>query len=206
MPVEVYAQQYVILPNAVSADKRGVRARARKIRETQPPIKAGLIHTIFHDVESLWWVGLWILSWSTTGCVLEDVNKQINTAQTLFPHFGVTEYGFLERAIVLQGGMNFESYIRQLPSDFLEHGVALDDCRRLLCEAYHTSRVPGEDVKKEARSEILSKFRDCLSELFSPTFEDFEIQPLLDVQRSLTQVKRKADKRADDDQTHTKRR
>lgn len=193
MPVEVYTQTYLILPSAVSEGTLDIHAR---VLEYQPkrPIEADVTHTIIHDAESLWWVGVWILFWSTTnGYVLEDVNNQINTAVSLFPHGGVAESGS-QRAAVLQSGMKFESYIRQLPSNFFKHGAAMENCRRLLCEAYRTSRIPGEGVKKEARLEILSKFRDHLSGLFSPTIEDSEIQPLLNVQKSLTQLGCKADK------------
>ena len=190
--------------------KEKLATRTKNVAETHtnsPRQKKGIIHTLLHDVESLWWVGVWILFWSATSvCLLEDVERRIEDALTIFPHFGATADKFLTRFSVFRGETDFEDYIRQLPKEFAIYGVVLDECRSSLHEAYLTSQVPGKDLKKNARFELLLAFRNCLSEISDPALaDDVAIRPLLEVYKSLTELKRKADTPADGERVHTKR-
>lgn len=163
---------------------------------THNPRPKGIIHTLLHDVESLWWVGVWLLFWSAIHvCLLEDVERRIEDAVTIFPLSGATAETFQTRSRVLRG--DFEEYIPQLPREFILCGVVLDECRSSLYEAYLKSRVPGKDLKNDSRFELLLAFRNLLSAISDPAPNDIAIRPLLEVYKSLTEMKHKADTPAD---------
>ena len=211
MPIEVFCQEYILLPphqpttsyewanvpEANLMDELATLTKNVAETDTDSPMQEGIIHTLFHDLDSLWWVGVWILFWSATNaCLLEDVERRIEVALTIFPHFGATANKFQTRSRVFRGEKDFEHYIRRLPKDFAIYGVVLDECRSFLCEAYLTNRVPGEDLKSNARFKLLRAFRNCLSVISDPALaNDIAIRPLLEVYKSLTELKRKADTR-----------
>ena len=221
MPIEVFCQEYIILPphqtttsyewaNVPEANLMEELATLTKNvaeTDTDSPMQEGIIHTLFHDLESLWWVGVWILFCSATNaCLLEDVERRIEVALTIFPHFGATVNKFQTRSRVFRGEKDFVKYIQQLPKNFAIYGVLLDQCRSSLYDAYLKSRVPGKDLKNNARFEPLLVFRKLLSAISNPASpNDIAIRPLLEVYKSLTELKRKADTPADGERVHTNR-
>ena len=222
MPIEVFCQEYIILPadqptthdewddDSEAYVMEKVATRTKNVAETRTlsPRQKGIIHTLFHDIESLWWVGVWILFWSATNvCLLEDVERRIEDALTIFPHFGATADKFHTRSRVFRGETDFEDYVRQLPKEFALYGVVLDECHSSLYKAYLTSRVLGKDLEYNARFKLLLAFRNRLSAIFNPALanNDIAIRPLLEVYKSLTELKPKADTPADGERVHTKR-
>lgn len=209
MPIEVFFQEYIILPThqPTTSYREWAKVPRANMKEklatliryaagTHNPRPKGIIHTLLHDVESLWWVGVWLLFWSAIHvCLLEDVERRIEDAVTIFPLSGATAETFQTRSRVLRG--DFEEYIPQLPREFILCGVVLDECRSSLYEAYLKSRVPGKDLKNDSRFELLLAFRNLLSAISDPAPNDIAIRPLLEVYKSLTEMKHKADTPAD---------
>ncbi|EDR02424.1 uncharacterized protein LACBIDRAFT_332286 [Laccaria bicolor S238N-H82] len=210
MPIEVFFQEYIILPThqPTTSFREWAKVPRANIKEklatltknaagTHNPRQKGIIHTIFHDTESLWWVAVWILFWSATTniCLLEDVTRRIDAAMAIFPSFGATTEKFQTRSRVLQGETDFEEYTQQLPGEFTLYGAALDACRSSLSEAYVTSRRPDKDSEADGRFELLQAFRNILSGTYDLD-DDVAILPLLEVYSSLK--RRKPDTPADD--------
>ena len=88
MSVEVAAQKFLFVPSDTGPSSTELTAETEQDKGTEVPFS----HNHLHDLESLWWVAVWVVFYNnfsdgtpSPSLKRRDVEKQLNLARTLFP-------------------------------------------------------------------------------------------------------------------------
>ena len=176
MSIEVAAQTFLFvppdLPNLdffLSATEQVVGTagtEGQRVRTTQT--KVPLFPNHLHDLESLWWVAVWMVFYNNFSSgdhasTLQDTTKQLSIAQTLFPptlRSTTRAYGF-------QNTASFQEACGRLPSNkrHLCHG--LDVLRGFLIVDYSAIEAgyPESVDPKSSKDDIYDKFTQIFARL-----------------------------------------
>ncbi|KAI5117344.1 hypothetical protein M0805_006243 [Coniferiporia weirii] len=161
MAVEVVSRKYAFEPNRDDEDSifdEAARGPPGKNNEWTDPGK-GFYHNRFHDLESIWWIPVWMLFFhDNKACpVTDDVTRAIRKSQMqeLFPrNLNTTERGYC-----LQGKSVFTKATECLSSSFWKIIKSLDGIRVSLRRAYERAEVNTPEIKTDGYGELVNSYR-----------------------------------------------
>jgi hypothetical protein len=159
MSVEAAAREYLFLPPVIIGTSRPAK------RQKTAPRKVPWSHNHLHDLESLWWVAVWIVFYNhflkpnKPIPDLKTVNKQLDLTHTLFP----VNDNFVRRD---QFRINFEKTCKELPLNKETMCEHLETARQgLLGHYYLVEEMHPNSVNPELSSdEIYETFRSAFDE------------------------------------------
>jgi hypothetical protein len=144
MSVEIESLEYryrPALPPKVSDDPRAM---------VKPSLSPPFRYNPLHDVESIWWVGVWFLfchrdKITTSNADLVDAQTQLDHVQKLFPRV-LNSSGRLSK---FQSQGAFFSGISVLPDSFCKPAELLEWGRQKLLERFYEAEA-GPDINQTA--------------------------------------------------------
>jgi hypothetical protein len=184
MSVEVAAENFLFRPPpslSLSLDELD------SALDRDGPATVPFSHNHLHDLESLWWVAVWIDFYyhfskkeTPPSLTLKDAEKQLRLAQTLFPPVRDSNtrlHGFQTK---------FQEKCHQLPKDIRPFGADLDRIRRLLIIHYNAveAKFPESVDLDSSTNDIYDGFRRVFSEVQSKS-HDLELNFLPNIQKEL---------------------
>src|SRR6267154_58270 len=144
MSIEVAARRYLFLPSApgISFDQLGEQLLARQQGVRAAQTKVPFFHNHLHDLESLWWVAVWVVFFNDfsnrtpspdhTSLTLQDARDQLKLARDLFPSM----LGSFIRRDGFQNSTSFQKACNELPPNKADFCNRLDVLRELLIGHY----------------------------------------------------------------------
>jgi len=142
MSIEVAAQKFLFPPSEPELTELDEVLNAMKKKTgapSQPKTKAPFSHNHLHDLESLWWVAVWVVFYNdfpTSGnrpsLTIQDTKDQIKQAQKLFPPVSDSA----TRLLGFQRPSEFRDICEQLPPEKGHLYDILDVLRRVLIRNY----------------------------------------------------------------------
>jgi hypothetical protein len=176
MPVEVAAQSYIYPPDRRAPSMREIEQYLSETRQ-DPAAKVSFSHNYLHDLESLWWVAVWMVFYNYFSETMpsddhlplefneKDVQEHLRQAQILFP-------SVLNSAKRLVGFRTlFMQACSGLPSNKQDICHLLDGLRQFLIEQYQVieAGLPQSVDIKSSDDGIYETFKELLSfPKFSP--------------------------------------
>jgi hypothetical protein len=166
MSVEVAGQGFLFPPQPKQASNLEEDVRRRM---NQKIISAPFVHMHLHDLESLWWVAVWIVFFnkfvvppqSDAAPDLEIIGRYLEGARTLFP---------VSHDISRQNGFSVHfreifSKLPEEPSDKEEICHYLDSLRQRLRTEYELveATLPHSITPSASKDEIYDYFRDVFN-------------------------------------------
>ena len=144
MSIEVATRSFLFVPpeRVLSFDELDeyIRARRQGVRTAQTEVP--FFHNHLHDLESLWWVAVWVVFYNyfsegtssrdRPSFTLQDAEDQLNLACILFPPF----LDSITRQLGFQYAESFRVTCDQLPGNKRVICGGLDLLRRLLISHY----------------------------------------------------------------------
>jgi hypothetical protein len=172
MSIEVAAQEFLFLPRPrlTTANLRQ-RGHQDVISAPAGQTEVPFSHNHLHDLESLWWVAVWILFYnhfskeetSSRSVTLHDAEQRLRLAQTLFPPVRGSD--------TCRDGFQtvFQKKYYKLPEDNRPFGANLDVIRQLLITQYNDveANLPESIDPDSSDDEIYNGFKMIFSELKS---------------------------------------
>jgi len=173
MSIEVAARIFLFLPQQ-STEPTKFQDKLRRIQEQKSiknnkPAKLAFVHNHLHDLESLWWVAVWMVFYHDLReteksneaplADLQDVERQLAHARTLFP-------SLMESASRRDAFQQlFLEVCDELPSN--KHTICsyLDLLRHCLIEHYSNveSTLPHSIDLTASKDDIYDHFRETFS-------------------------------------------
>ena len=158
--------------------------------------KVPFSHNHLHDLESLWWVAVWIVFYNhfektETSVTLENIEKQLKLAQTLFPPI----LGSNTRDLAFQ--FTFQELCHRLPEDNRPIGVELDLLRRLLISEYIIveAKFPESVDPDSSKDDIYDAFKLVFSGIASNP-HDLKLNFIANIRKKLLKSREESLKRA----------
>jgi hypothetical protein len=182
MSIEVAANRLLFPPTGFSSSEvdgfLGARRTAR--------IKVPFSHNHLHDLESLWWVAVWVVFYNyflertpsgARSFTLKDAEGQLNLARILFP----PAFDSAARQNSFQSPDFFQDTCDRLPGNKADICDGLDVLRRLLISHYEVveARYPLSVDPNNSEDNIYDQFTQLLSDL--KTISDFELGFIPDI-------------------------
>jgi hypothetical protein len=189
MSIEVARQQFLFHPEpgtssseldklaSLTAQDVGTAPRAQASTDVR------FFHNHLHDLESLWWIAVWVVFYNNfsqrrpshdpPSLTLEDVQRQLKQAKTLFPsmlHSTLRRDGF-------QKSESFQEACETLPANKKAFCERLDALRRLLISHYSVieAKYPESVDLSSSKDDIYDHFIRLFSSL-RIAFHDFELE------------------------------
>jgi serine/threonine protein kinase len=198
MSVEVAARQFLFIPRKQAGlppmdNFLAAPAQTEVMAQTGVPFS----HNHLHDLESLWWVAVWVVFYNyfTPSCddptfVYGDVVDQLNLARTLFP----LELGSAGRQIGFQNSATFRNKCNQLPPNKTVICGHLNYLRELLIADYDRIEAgyPLSVDPKSSNDEIHDGFIRFFSNLKTLSY-DLVLNFIPDIYIELSKSKAEAE-------------
>ena len=146
-------------------------------------------HNHLHDLESLWWVAVWVVfhnhfseSGKAPSVTIKDTTDQLTLAQTLFPPAS----GRDTRLLGFQGPNSFRKTYIQLPSNKHHTCAGLNVLREALISHYRyiESTYPGNVDPTSSSDSIYASFSKIL-EKFGTDLRGFVLEFIPDIRNKL---------------------
>ena len=197
MSIEVAAQLFLYVPSnpTVSPSNFDEFLSARKREKEMPEIDVPFSHNHLHDLESLWWVTVWVVfyhsfSEGTTPhdrLTLQDANDQLNLAEKLFPP--VVDSSTRQINFTIYG--SFEKICDQLPSNKKDANFCLEFLREHLIKHFRAIEAEYPLVNPNASTDDIY---DCFTQAFTDLkarYHDFALEPIQDIYAKLLKSAKK---------------
>lgn len=167
MSIEVATQRFLFRPPRPRASTSEMVQRAGTMQNVTAPVPFS--HNHLHDLESLWWVAVWVVFYNYFLKVpllddrplfkLTDVEKQLKLARTLFPP--------IPKSVDRRDGFqtSFQDACVGLPSNKKTICDHLDSAREILIEHYKIveSALPRSIEPNSSKDEIYEDFTTLFS-------------------------------------------
>ena len=192
MSIEVAAQQFLFKPSDPTAGSsnlhnfRSAKKRDKGMAKTKVPFS----HNHLHDLESLWWVAVWMVffhyfSEGTTPrdrLALQDAKDQLRLAEKLFPPVPAST----ARRDSFQIPELFEETCKQLPHDKEDAYIGLDFLREHLIKHYKAIEANYPLINPNASTDdIYDDFTQSFTDLKS-RYHSFALKPIRDIYAELS--------------------
>lgn len=142
------------------AENHGKAPKVFVSARSNPYHMSGVLHNYAHDIEGLWWIGMWILFHTTTP---ELAGKLVESDFTAYPEARVDQIFPLYLPCSAHRGC------------FLRSDDYFDKTTRFLPEAYQ----PACEVLDEARSALLSFYTNLENPLTNERLQDHNLYAVL---------------------------
>jgi len=161
MSIEVAAHQFLFRPSGLRSSKLDKFVDDKRKGRT----KVSFFHNHLHDLESLWWVAVWVVlynyftpSGDRPSFELRDADDQLKLARILFPSvFGITrQNGF-------QNSASYQDICDRLPQNKKAIFDFLDFLRELLITDYEMIEATQSVDPNSSSDEIYDHFTQVFS-------------------------------------------
>ena len=187
MSIEVAAQLFLFVPSSPAGSPSDFDEyfSTGKREKEMPEIDVPFSHNHLHDLESLWWVTVWVVfyhsfSEGTTPrhrLTLQDATVQLNLARKLFPP-GLES---LSRHSSFQIGRPFKGICNQLPPNKKVACFGLVFLREHLIKHFMAIEAEYPLINPNASTDnIYDAFTQTFSGLKS-RYHDFTLKPIQDI-------------------------
>jgi hypothetical protein len=189
MSIEVTAHRFLFKPSNRPAGSSGLdEHRSAKIRRKElAKTKVPFSHNHLHDLESLWWVAVWVVfnhSFSKEDgdhLTLQDANDQLDLAEKLFPPV----VDSISRQNNFQDAESFEETCKGLPDYKEEAYFGLDYLREQLIKHYKAIEANYPLINpNDSTDDIYHDFTEAFTFLKS-SYEGFALKPIQDIYAKL---------------------
>jgi hypothetical protein len=116
-------------------------------------------HNPIHDLESLWWIAIWTLTWNSPS------GSPRNGDQNIW-HWNIF-HGMIDRFSLLSRHASFVKFVKALPLPFRKVGPQVASLRSSLVHSYETAEIPYKALNNQpfADSELPKTFVERLAKV-----------------------------------------
>ncbi|TCD60210.1 hypothetical protein EIP91_010546 [Steccherinum ochraceum] len=163
MAVEVLSQRHMpLLVNfkRSKADREQRRAERSASKHRSTPVD-GVLHNYAHDVEGLWWIGMWTLMYTTTPQLAEQfTDSRFSSTQELEANkiFSPDLSCSLDRMVCLTSRPAFAGVMELLPENFLPACNIMSQARKALFAFYKDLETPLTNARLQDHSRFASLY------------------------------------------------
>jgi hypothetical protein len=191
MSIEVTAHQFLFIPSNPTAGSSGFDEflSAMECDEGMAETEVPFSHNHLHDLESLWWVAVWVVFYHSfskeegDGLTLQDANDQLDMAEKLFPPVvdSTTRLnGFKIRS-------SFKGICNQLPPNKRHAHICLNFLRQQLISHYEDVEAEYPLINPDASTDdIYGAFTQAFT-VFKSRYHDFALVPIQDIYAKLSE-------------------
>jgi hypothetical protein len=170
--------------------------------ETTASTDVPFIHNYLHELESLWWVAVWVvfhnyfsketLPRDPSTATLQDANKQLIAAEVLFP----TTPRETSRRDAFQDNVTFKKTCLDLPDNKETICKRLNALRLFLLKKYKEIEArPPPFVDSDPSNDIVyDKFTHVFL-LLATEYEGFELESISGIKEKLSNLNKRGQKR-----------